>query len=120
MESKPVTQNQFFSYFMSTSDMYLNLSKSIDTVPTRCELLYESISSSIKMLQYYFHIDKPREESVRLLSDILGDWVQEAYDIALKLHYDGYISETLTEEDLNVYEEKVKNFVRDAEEVITS
>ncbi|BBG24720.1 hypothetical protein IC006_2054 [Sulfuracidifex tepidarius] len=119
MESKSLTQNQFFSYFMTTSDMYLNLSKSSDVVPTRCELLYESVSSSIKMLQYYFHIDKPRDEAVRILSDILGDWVQEAYDIALKLHYDGYISENLLEEDLAVYEEKIRSFVRDAEEVIT-
>ncbi len=104
---------------MTTADMYLNLAKDVNTIPTRCELLYESVSSSIKMLQYYFHIEKPREEAVRVLSGILGDWVQEAYDIAIKLHYDGYISEEITEEDLPVYEEKIRSFLKDAEEVIT-
>ncbi|MEM1629389.1 MAG: hypothetical protein QW214_00405 [Saccharolobus sp.] len=119
MESLDVSKKEFYSYFLSTSKFYYDLSNSVQSPPIVCEMLYEAINSGIKLLSYYFSLqDKPRSDAIRDLSSILGDWVEYYWNLGITLHYDCYLSGNVDEQDLPFYIDQVKEFINKVEEVV--
>lgn len=84
------------------------------------EMFYQSIVEGLKSLRDYFGLQKDLRACVIKLSDILGNWISEIWDLAVKLHYDGYILEVLEKDDLEQYIPKIKEFIENCHIVINS
>ncbi|AEB95570.1 MAG: PaREP1 family protein [Metallosphaera sp.] len=79
------------------------------------EMLFKAIVEGIKALGDYFGLKKELRELPVFLTDILGEWVENAWEIGKRLHYDGYIFEFLQVDDVEAYVKFVKEFVKNCE-----
>ncbi|QXJ33722.1 PaREP1 family protein [Saccharolobus shibatae] len=119
METVNEPKKEFYTYFISTSKFYYDLSSTVNSPIVVCEMLYEAINAGIKLLTYYFSLQyKPRNEVVKELSNILGDWVEYYWNLGLTLHYDCYLSGNVDQDDIPFYENQVKDFISKVEEVV--
>ncbi len=119
MEALDLSKRNFYSYLISISRYYYEESNSSNSLQNICEKLYESISVGLRVLSYYFSLqDKTRSEAVRDLANILGDWVEDYWNLGLSLHYDCYLGGNVDEEYLPLYSKQVKDFISRVEEVI--
>jgi len=73
----------------------------------------------MKSLKSYLGISEDLRNAIPKISDILGDWIDEAWELGLKLHYEGYISENFEESDLQFYFVKVERFIENCEIAIS-
>lgn len=116
-----IDKNELLKLRLENSNFYFKQGMHVIDFPSiSCEMLYQSILEALKCLKDYFGIQNNLRESIPLLSNILGDWVSEAWDLALKLHYDGYILEIVDREEIVNYAPKIKEFLENCEIVITS
>ncbi|EZQ01752.1 hypothetical protein CM19_12510 [Candidatus Acidianus copahuensis] len=98
---------------------YLNRAEELSSFPSiSSEMLYQAIVEGIKALRDYFGVQREIKDSIPYLSDILGDWIDNSWDLSLKLHYDGYIAELIDRDDMSIYIEKTKEFLKNCEMVI--
>ncbi|BDC00162.1 MAG: hypothetical protein RRA45_01755 [Saccharolobus sp.] len=119
MEALNENKKELYTYFISTSKLYYDLSNSVRTSSLVCEMLYEAINAGIKVLSYYFSLqDKSRSEAIRELSSILGEWVEQYWNLGLTLHYDCYICGNFDENDIPYYMNQVRDFISRVEEVV--
>ncbi|AWR96593.1 hypothetical protein DFR86_02860 [Acidianus sulfidivorans JP7] len=115
-----VDRNELIKMRLENSKFYYEQGLNLINSPSlACEMFYESIVEGMKCLKDYFGIQKELRESIPLISDILGDWINESWDLALKLHYDGYILEIIEKEDLIYYTSKIKSFIDNCEIAIS-
>ncbi|AWR98951.1 PaREP1 family protein [Metallosphaera hakonensis] len=98
---------------LETADFYMERAK--DLVKTShilaSEMLFKSIAEGIKALGDYFGVKRDLRELPLFLSDILGEWVENAWEIGKRLHYDGYIFEFLQRDDVEQYIKFVDEFL---------
>ncbi|WP_338599360.1 PaREP1 family protein [Sulfolobus tengchongensis] len=119
MEALNESKKEFYTYFISASKFYYDLSNTVNSPGIVCEMLYEAINAGIKLLAYYFSLqDKSRSEIVKELSNILGDWVERYWNLGVTLHYDCYLSGNVDENDIPFYENQVKDFISKVQEVV--
>jgi hypothetical protein len=83
------------------------------------EDLYKAILEGMKSLKSYLGISEDLRCAIPKISEILGEWIDEAWEIGTKLHYEGYISENFEESDLPFYLIKVKKFIENCEIAIS-
>ncbi|MQL55791.1 hypothetical protein GFB69_08585 [Acidianus ambivalens] len=114
-----VDKNELIKLRLDNAKFYLLQAKEIDSPVIVSELLHKSLTEGFKALKDYFGIQKELKDSIPILSDILGNWIDEFWDLSLKLHYDGYIMEVIDIEDLKVYENKVVEFIQNCEIVVS-
>ncbi|BDC18172.1 hypothetical protein [Acidianus sp. HS-5] len=114
-----VDKNDLIKLRIDNAKFYLSQAKEIDSPVIISELLHKSITEGFKALKDYFGIQKELKDSIPMLSDILGDWIDEFWDLSLKLHYDGYIMELIDMDDLKEYENNVAKFINNCEIAIS-
>ncbi|MCY0859325.1 MAG: hypothetical protein OWQ54_02720 [Sulfolobaceae archaeon] len=101
------------------ADFYLDRAIKEADVRERAEMLYEVVNLGLKALADYFYItDGTRSEIAIKLSDILGSWVSETWDLALSLHYYIYVDGIIDEEFMKEAEKRVEDFIKNVKEVI--
>ncbi len=114
-----VDRNDLIKLRIDNARFYLSQAKEINSPVIVSELLHKSITEGLKALKDYFGIQKELKDSIPMLSDILGDWIDEFWELSLKLHYDGYIMELIDMDDLKVYENNVEEFIQNCEIAIS-
>lgn len=99
---------------LETSEFYLERAKELlpDAHTMSSEMLFKAVVEGIKALGDYFRLNKDLKELPTYLSDILGDWIENVWEIGKRLHYDGYIFEFLQPDDVAGYVKVVEDFVR--------
>lgn len=119
VESYTHYSNSFPELLSSTAQGLLDLLSQEEDVRKACDILHEVIISGIRTLMYYFHIeDRPLDQAVLYLEDVLGEWVRDAWEMSLVLHYDGSLEGNIYEEDLPIYVERVKDFIGTVREAV--
>ncbi len=105
---------------LESAKFYLEQAEhNINFPTTASEDLYKAILEGMKSLKSYLGISEDIRCAIPKISEILGDWIDEIWDIGLKLHYEGYISENFEESDLPFYFAKVKKFIENCEIAIS-
>jgi Archaeal PaREP1/PaREP8 family. len=95
------------------------LSRSSEERPNfAAEHLYRAVHEALKGLAQYMGYRGTAREVVPLLCDTLGDWIEDGWEAALTLHYDGYMDGNLDEGDIKFYEGRVKEFLARCFEVL--
>jgi Archaeal PaREP1/PaREP8 family. len=99
---------------LDTADFYLEQAKvTMDHSHTLAsEMLFRAVVEGIKALGDYFRIERELRELPTYLSEILGDWVENAWEIGKRLHYDGYIFEFMQKDDVLSYMKVVEDFLK--------
>ncbi|WP_236749026.1 hypothetical protein [Acidianus manzaensis] len=115
-----ISRNDLVKMRLENSKFYYEQGLSLINSPSLAsEMFYQSIVEGMKSLKDYFGIQKELRDAIPVISDILGEWIDESWNLALKLHYDGYILEMIEKEDLDVYVSKIKSFIENCEIAIT-
>ncbi|BBD72974.1 hypothetical protein HS1genome_1363 [Sulfodiicoccus acidiphilus] len=104
---------------LDVSLFYLHRSEETSSPQLASEYLFKSVTEALKGLAQYLGFKGSRSEIVSLLTEALGDWVDESWEVAMVLHYDGYIDNNLDESDVAHYSIRVKEFLAKCYEVLT-
>lgn len=105
---------------LESAKFYVEQAERNINLPSKAsEDLYKAILEGMKSLKSYLGISEDLRYAIPKISEILGDWIDEAWEIGLKLHYEGYISENFEESDMPFYFVKVKKFIENCEIAIS-
>ncbi|MEM0374463.1 MAG: hypothetical protein QXV69_05345 [Sulfolobaceae archaeon] len=114
------TSKTFSEVIVDISNYYLNNANFTDDILLKAEFGYMTTIEGIKALSNYLNIEyKTISEAVRKLSKILGEWVDFAWDVAFKLHYDFYIKGYVDEEYINYALKIINDFIVKVREVVS-
>lgn len=105
---------------LESAKFYVEQAERNINLPSKAsEDLYKAILEGMKSLKSYLGISEDLRYAIPKISEILGDWIDEAWEIGLKLHYEGYIFENFEESDMPFYFVKVKKFIENCEIAIS-
>lgn len=101
------------------ADFYFDKAEKEEDLREKAEMLYEVVNLGLKALAEYFGFEEGSRSEIALrLSDILGEWVEDAWNLALSLHYYIYIEGIVDGEYINEAEKRVEEFIKNVKEAI--
>ncbi|QKR01092.1 hypothetical protein GWK48_08760 [Metallosphaera tengchongensis] len=109
-----LSQEEIVKIRLDTADFYADRAEelSVTSPHLASEMLFKAIVEGMKALGDYFGLKKDIKELPAFLTDILGDWIDNTWEIGKRLHYDGYIFEFLQSDDVKEYLNYVREFLK--------
>lgn len=108
----------FYNLIFNISEYFMKEAENSTDPLMKAEYTYYSILEGIKALTYYFELKIHGIEAIKLLTNILGDWIENIWNIAFSLHYDIYAKNWIDEEYINYAMKEAQEFNRRIKEVI--